>query len=150
MSLTGVKTQLTRIVEQTTPTTKARGLPPSFKRVATPSDPLDGRRFYFELLDLGVLGPHIPITADIGRSVDSMRLVICYPEDLGGDEVDDHIHADYVAVIRRLLDSGLWRFEKSGIISISPEPAGRLLISPVERETGIIRLSIPFLVEHQL
>jgi len=150
MSLATVKDRLTRIVEQTPPTTRVRGLPASFKRISTPSDPLDGRRFFFRLSALSVLGPHIQVDGGFVRMVDDMDVVLCYPEDLGGDEVDDHIHADYVVVTRRLLDQTTWRPEKSGIVSISAATVDRILPSTLEREPGIIRLVIPLTVEHTI
>jgi len=148
VSLATVKDRLARIVEATVPTVKARGLTAGFKRIASPSDPLDARRFFFRLGAVGVLGPHIQVDGGFTRTIDDLTLVVCYPADLGGDEVDDHIHADYVAISRRLLDSSLWRYEKSGIVNVSATVADRLLTSTIEREPGILRLAIPLLVEH--
>lgn len=148
MSLTTVKERLARVIEQTATTTRARGLPASFRRVASPSDPLDARRFFFRLTALSVLGPHIQVDGGFARMVDDLTIVVCYPDDLGGDELDDHIHADYVAIMRRLLDQTTWRPEKSGIVSISAATADRLLPSTIEREPGVIRLVIPLTVEH--
>ncbi len=150
MTLTTVKAQLSRILEGTTPTTKARGLPSSFRRVsiAEGQDPLDGRRFYFRLDSLSVLGPHIQVDGGFTRSVDALVLVVCYPEDLGGDEVDDHVHADYRVLMADLLDQTNWRPEKSGIINVLAESGSLLATSTIEREPGIIRLVIPLTVEH--
>jgi len=148
MTLSTVKTQLTRIIEGATPTTKARGLPPEFKRVTTSADPLDGRRFFFRLDGMIIVGPHIDVDGGFTRAVDALVLVICYPEDLGGDEVDDHVHADYLVVVAALLDQTGWRPEKSGIVNVLAESGTRLAASTIEREPGIIRLTIPLTVEH--
>ena len=151
MTLATVKAQLARIIEGATPTTKARGLPPSFKRTAVPEgqDPLDGRRFSFRLDGLSIVGPHIEVDGGFSRHVDALVVTICYPEDLGGDEVDDHIHADYRVIVAALLDQTGWRPEKSGLVNVLAGDGGpSLAASTIEREQGIIRLVIPLTVEH--
>ena len=152
MTLATVKSQLARIIEGATPTTKARGLPSSFKRIVAPNgaDPLDARRFYFRLDGMAVVGPHIEVDGGFSRVVDSLVIVVCYPEDLGGDEVDDHVAADYVVVLAALLDQGSWAPDRSGIVAILPDTGPRLAASTIEREQGIIRLVIPLTVEHML
>lgn len=151
MSLTTVKERLALIVQGATPSTKVRGLPPTFKRVAVAEgqDPLDGRRFYFRLDALSVMGPHIDVDGGFTRTVDNLVITVCYPEDLGGDEVDDHIHADYRVIMRALLDQTNWSPVTSGIVNVSAAAdTGRLVTSTVERQPGIIRLVIPIVVEH--
>jgi hypothetical protein len=151
MSLTTVKERLALIIQGATPSTKVRGLPSTFKRIAIPEgqDPLDGRRFYFRLDAVSVMGPHIDVDGGFTRTVDNLVITVCYPEDLGGDEVDDHIHADYRVIMRALLDQTNWSPVASGIVNVSAAAdTGRLVTSTVEREPGIIRLSIPLLVEH--
>lgn len=151
MSLTTVKERLATIIQGATPATKVRGLPATFKRVAVPEgqDPLDGRRFTFRLDALSVMGPHIDVDGGFTRMVDNLAITVVYPEDLGGDEVDDHIHADYRVIMRALLDQTGWEPTTSGIVNVSAAAdANRLVTSTIEREQGIIRLVIPLVVEH--
>jgi len=152
MSLTTVKERLATIIQNAAPSTKVRGLPPSFKRVAIPEgqDPLDGRRFYFRLDTVSVLGPHIDVDGGFTRFVDNLVVVVCYPEDLGGDEVDDHIHADYRVIMRALLDQTTWEPLTSGLVNVAASDGARLVASTIDRETGIIRLTIPLTVEHMV
>lgn len=146
MSLAAVRKALADIVVKTKGLTTARGLSPSFAYTPQAGDrdkPADNRRFYFALDAMTGLGPYSP-GATSNRRVDTVRLVVVYPDDLEDAVIEDAISADYDALTARLLDTALWG--NTPIVDVVAGPA--FLPAGIVRDAAGITLTITLTVEH--
>lgn len=148
MGWTLARDTLITIVEGTTPTTGARGLPSEFTHVPQHTEDTRGnsRTFRFKLDNLRGVGPLMP-SAQTLRSVYAVTLEIDYGTDLEPEELDDAIQQDYLAIRARLLDDSLWDRPTSTIELLLPETTPNIMPATIERDDTGARLVMPFDLE---
>lgn len=148
MTLAEVRKQLASIVSKTPVSSTVRGLAKTFAHVPQSSDgdkPLDGRRFYFAIDAMAGAGPYTP-GATSNRRIDSIRLVVVYPDDVEDAVLEDAISGDYDALSARLLDTALWDHDASTIIDVVVADA--ILPATIETDDAGVTLTITLAVEH--
>ena len=139
---------LISIIEGTTPTTGARGLPAEFTHIPQHAEETRGnsRSFRFRLDNLRGVGPLMP-SAQTLRSVYEVTLEVDYSVDLEPEEQDDAIQADYLALRARLLDDSLWDRPTSTIELLLPETTPSIMPASIERDETGARLVLVFDLE---
>lgn len=148
MTLAKVRKQLAAIVTGTPVSSTVRRLGRTFQHVPQSSDldkPADGRRFYFALDSMVGVGPYTP--GGVGnRRVDTLRLVVVYPDDVEDAVIEDAVSGDYDALSARLLDSALWDHDSSTIVDVVAVDA--LLPAALTTDDAGLTLTITLAVEH--
>lgn len=134
MAWTDARDQIVSIIEGTTPTTKKRGLPGSFRHVAEASEDAipDARSFWIVITKMSMKGH---LSALLPRwFVYDVDLVVAYPDDTDPTLLFEAIAADHAAVMARLPDSSLWGQPTSTIESLylGRDPVGETDIEDVD------------------
>ena len=146
MSLAAVRKTLADIVEGTPVPTTARGLARAFRHTPQAGErdaPADSRRFFFVLDAMTGRGPYTP-GALSNRRIDTLRLVVTYPDDVEDAALDDAVSADYDALTARLLDSARWA--NTTIVDVVADPP--FLPGVIARDSTGVSLTITLTVEH--
>lgn len=131
MGWIAARDQLVNIVEGTSPTTKTRGLPGTFKHYADASieEGPDSRAFWFSIKSMGMKGH---ITAGLPRWLRyEVDLVTVYRLDSDPTALFEAVALDHLAITTRLFNPSLWGQPTSTIESLA---LGRDLIGEAEIE----------------
>ena len=152
MTWASVRPQLSTIVSATTPTTKARGLGDKFVPVTTASDAkLPASRGYWWTVDAMVVSSQTPRGRRY-RETTSATLNIAYGRDVDPQFLDDAIHADYTALVARLVDSTNWNQPTSTIVIVEgvDSAVGPLFPATLDDVDGKRVLRITVNVTHEV